>query len=51
MREKKRQAGIASNRGARRQKEKPTSMQEWLEREIWPHMPEEELGKPPLTKG
>ena len=26
------------------------NMQEWLEREIWPQIPEEELGKPPLTK-
>jgi antitoxin VapB len=26
------------------------SMQEWLETEIWPHIPKEELGKPPLTK-
>jgi antitoxin VapB len=26
------------------------SMQEWLETEIWPQIPEEELGKPPLTK-
>jgi|GEM_PF-5433432 len=26
------------------------SMQEWLETEIWPHIPEEELDKPPMTK-
>lgn len=26
------------------------SMQEWLETEIWPHIPEEEKGKPPMTK-
>ncbi len=26
------------------------SMQEWLEAEIWPLVPEEERGKPPLTK-
>ncbi len=26
------------------------TMQEWLEAEIWPRIPEEELGRPPLTK-
>ncbi len=26
------------------------SMQEWLEAEIWPQVPKEERGKPPLTK-
>jgi hypothetical protein len=26
------------------------TMQEWLEAEIWPHIPDEELGQPPLTK-
>jgi antitoxin VapB len=26
------------------------SMQEWLETEIWPQVPEGERGKPPLTK-
>jgi antitoxin VapB len=30
-------------------KERPRSMQEWLEREVWPLIPEEERGKP-LTK-
>lgn len=25
-------------------------MHEWLEREIWPHIPEEELDRPPMTK-
>ena len=25
-------------------------MHEYLETEIWPHIPEEERGKPPLTK-
>jgi hypothetical protein len=25
-------------------------MREWLETEIWPHIPEEEKGKPPMTK-
>jgi antitoxin VapB len=33
---------------------KPTSgrltMQEWLEVEIWPQVPEQERGKPPLSK-
>ncbi|MEX2105275.1 MAG: type II toxin-antitoxin system VapB family antitoxin [Solirubrobacterales bacterium] len=26
------------------------SMQEWLETEVWPQIPVEERGKPPLTK-
>lgn len=26
------------------------SMQEWLETEVWPQIPEEERGRPPLTK-
>jgi len=33
----------------RRQTKYPT-MREWMEKEIWPHVPPEELGKPPLTK-
>jgi antitoxin VapB len=37
---------------ARRPKalEKYGSMQEWLENEIWPHIPPEELDQPPMTK-
>lgn len=27
-------------------KEKPQSLQEWLEREVWPRIPKEERGKP-----
>jgi hypothetical protein len=34
----------------RKRKRPEMSMHEWLEREIWPHIPPEELGKPPLTK-
>lgn len=30
--------------------EKYGSMQEWLENEIWPHIPPEELDRPPMTK-
>jgi antitoxin VapB len=33
----------------RRQSTYPT-MREWMEKEIWPHIPPQELGKPPLTK-
>ncbi len=33
----------------RRKNTYPT-MREWLEKEIWPHIPPEELGKPPMTK-
>jgi antitoxin VapB len=45
----KRRLEMASDCGRSRQNEKPKSMQEWLEREIWPHVPEKERGKP-LTK-
>lgn len=48
--EKKRRSDMTSDRERARRREKPKSMQEWLEKEIWPHVPEEELGKPPLTK-
>lgn len=48
LREKKRRLEMADRKRSER-KRKPNSMQEWLETEIWPHIPEEELGKP-LTK-
>jgi antitoxin VapB len=44
LREKKERLEIRSGRKGR-----PRSMQEWLEKEIWPRIPEEERGKP-LTK-
>lgn len=47
LREKKRRLEMADDR--KRSGGKPKSMQEWLEREIWPRIPKEELGKP-LTK-
>lgn len=31
-------------------KKRPVSMQRWLETEIWPHLPPEELGRPPLMQ-
>jgi antitoxin VapB len=31
-------------------KGRPQNMREWLEAEIWPLIPEEELDQPPLTK-
>lgn len=40
---------MTGDREGLRHKEKPKSMQEWLEREIWPYIPEKERGKP-LTK-
>jgi hypothetical protein len=49
MQEKERRLETAGERGRSRQKEKPRSMQEWLEKEIWPHVPEKERGGP-LTK-
>jgi antitoxin VapB len=49
MQEKKKRLDMTSDRECPRQQEKPKSMQEWLEREIWPHVPEKERGKP-LTK-
>jgi hypothetical protein len=50
MREKKRRLDMTSDRVRPGQNEKPKSMQEWLEKEIWPHVPKEELGRSPLTK-
>lgn len=47
LREKKRRLEMADDR--KPSGGKPKSMQEWLEREIWPRIPKEELGKP-LTK-
>jgi len=46
----KRERLEASPSGQSARKQKPRSMQEWLETEIWPHIPEDELGKPALTK-
>jgi antitoxin VapB len=31
-------------------KRRPPNMRVWLETEIWPHIPPEELDQPPLTK-
>jgi hypothetical protein len=33
-----------------RRSKRPSDMHKWLETEIWPHIPEEELDRPPLTK-
>ncbi|HEX7278086.1 MAG TPA: hypothetical protein VF255_00555 [Solirubrobacterales bacterium] len=49
MREKNRRLAMTSNRECPRLNEKPKSMQEWLEKEIWPHVPETERGRH-LTK-
>lgn len=47
LREKKERLEMAEDR--KRSGRKPKSMQEWLETEIWPRIPKEELGKT-LTK-
>jgi antitoxin VapB len=44
LREKKERLELRGGREGR-----PRSMQEWLEKEIWPHVPGKELGRP-LTK-
>jgi len=44
LREKKERLELRSGRTGR-----PRSMQEWLEKEMWPRIPKEERGKP-LTK-
>lgn len=46
LREKKRRLELQSDSKEIRRR----SLREFLETEIWPHIPEEELGKPPLTK-
>lgn len=45
LREKKRQLEMVEERKRLGQKGKPKSMQEWLEKEIWPRIPKEERGK------
>lgn len=47
LREKKRRLEV---RSAEREERPKQSLREYLETEIWPHIPEGELGKPPLTK-
>jgi antitoxin VapB len=46
LREKKRRVEMRSGSKERRRQ----SLREYLETEIWPHIPEEELGKSPMTK-
>jgi antitoxin VapB len=45
LREKKERLAVSMGKRSKG-KEKPASMQEWLETEIWPRIPEEERGKP-----
>lgn len=47
LREKR---GRLEMRASRERKGKPRSMQEWLEKEVWPLIPEEERGQPPMSK-
>lgn len=46
LREKRERLHLRSGGKGRTQ----LSMREWLETEIWPHIPEGELDKPPMTK-
>ena len=46
LRERKRRLELRGGGRGRPQR----SMREWLETEIWPHVPEEELGREPLSK-
>jgi len=45
LREKKERLEMRGRREGR-----PTSVQEWLEKEVWPLIPEEERGQPPMSK-
>jgi antitoxin VapB len=45
LREKKERLEMRSGRKGR-----PRSMQEWLEKEIWPRIPEELLDREPMSK-
>lgn len=45
LREKKERLELRSGRKGR-----PRSMQEWLEKEVWPLIPEGERGQPPMSK-
>jgi antitoxin VapB len=49
VQEKKRPLDTTGNRKRSGRREKPQDMQEWLETEIWPRIPEKEL-RTPLTK-
>ncbi len=50
LREKKERLEADARARGSAHRQKPPDMKEWLEREIWPHIPEGERGKPPLTK-
>jgi antitoxin VapB len=45
LREKKKRLDLRSG-----PKGRPRSMQKWLEEEVWPLIPEEERGQPPMSK-
>lgn len=47
LREKKKRLETQAE-GAK--KGRPRSMQKWLEEEVWPLIPEEERGQPPMSK-
>jgi antitoxin VapB len=50
LREKKeRLEPVPRGKGSGRS-QRPRSMREWLEKEIWPHIPEEELDREPMSK-
>lgn len=50
LREKRDRLEVSAGSTGSARRQRPSGMQEWLEREIWPHIPEEERGRPPLTK-
>ena len=47
LREKKKRLEAQAKRGS---KGRPRNMQKWMEVEVWPLIPEEERGKPPMSK-
>lgn len=50
LREKRERLGPAARDEGSGRSEKPRNMQGWLEKEIWPHIPEEELDREPMSK-
>jgi antitoxin VapB len=47
LRERKKRLETQAKRAS---KGRPQSMQKWLEEEVWPLIPEEERGQPPMSK-
>lgn len=50
VRERSEQLSVRASAQEKRKKQEPGSLLRFLETEIWPLIPEEDRGKPPMTK-